>query len=514
MRRCSMAATEIRNPEVEIGKIHVVEGFNSRRHFDPGEIAQMAETMKVDGVVGPLRVKQREDGDFDLVAGERRYRAAKKAGLKQVPVVLSTGNARAEAVIENLHRADLNPIETALDLRAFAEEFNLTTDKAVAERAKIGKTPTAGAKWVGAHRRLLDLPDQVQAYIAAGDVPMAAEPKLRMIAAGSPEVAALVCEVARQNEVTASRFLERFGDLLAQAAVADIEGRPTMIDAGGCWLSDVVGDEPRRKAFAERINAFSSWPHEDPKVEFGEAEIDAARAHGCLVEYRPDGNSFYHRAYITDLAFADDLVERAVERGEREAEERKEAEAEAKAKRKGERKAERERQKESGEESAQAKSRKRRQIARRANEHLGRTLLKKRTPARRRRYALARSKALAVQLISDNPKLAGAGLRLVSDRLQEVEVRHLKKGGTRETVTYADETASTAELLRRALGATDPLEVIEVAAEALLAGLLADDDETAGKDRIYWSTPVRVELEKLLKTEIKEVRPRRVKKPY
>jgi hypothetical protein len=153
-------------------------------------------------------------------------------------------------------------------------------------------------------------------------------------------------------------------------------------------------------------------------------------------------------------------------------------------------------------------------IARRANEHLKRMLLKKRTPARRKKYALARSKAVVVQMISDNPGLAGAGLRLVSDRLQAVEVKPLKKGGTREKITYTTEEESTAELLRRVMGATDPLEVIELGAEALLAGLLADDDETPNKDRIRWFTPVAGELEKLLKTEVKEVRPRQVRKPY
>src|SRR4029077_19447745 len=184
-----MAATKVRSPEVDINLIHVVDGFNSRQHFDPDELKRMAETMKLDGIVAPLRLKQREDGEFDLVAGERRYRAAKIAGLKKVPWVPSTGNARAEAFIENMHREDLNPIEAALDLKAFGEEFGLTTDEAIAKRAKVGKTLTAGAKWVGAHRRLLDLPDEVQAHIAAGDVPVPAAPQLRQVAAVRAESA-------------------------------------------------------------------------------------------------------------------------------------------------------------------------------------------------------------------------------------------------------------------------------------------------------------------------------------
>lgn len=514
MRRCSMAVTEIRNPEVDIDKVHVVDGFNSRRHFDPDELARMAETMKVDGIVEPLKLKQREDGEFDLVAGERRLRAARIAGLNKVPYTVSTGNARAEALIENMHRADLNPIETALDLKALGEEFGLTTDKAIADRAKIGKTPTAGARWVGAHRRLLDLPEAVQAYIASGDVPVAAEPKLRKIAAVSPEIAALVCVVAKRDGVTGLRFVERFGDLLALAAAADIKGKPTMINARQCWLGDIVTDEAKHEELAARISAVSSYgPQQDPTVPFSEVEADAARAHGCLVEYRPEPHGRY-QAYLTDLEFAQDLVERAVERREREVEERRDAEAKAKADQKDQRKKEHDARKESGEETPQAKARKRQGIARRANEHLKRMLLKKRTPARRKKYALARSKAIVVQMIADNPNLAGAGLRLVSDRLQQVEVKPLKKGGTREKITYADAKESTADLLRRVDKATEPLEVIEIGAEALLAALLADDDETPNKDRIYWSTSVDAQLTKLLATEIKEVRPRRVRKPY
>ncbi|HEY5333893.1 MAG TPA: hypothetical protein VIJ21_10130, partial [Solirubrobacterales bacterium] len=84
-------------------------------------------------------------------------------------------------------------------------------------------------------------------------------------------------------------------------------------------------------------------------------------------------------------------------------------------------------------------------------------------------------------------------------------MKPLKKGGSREKITYAGEQESTTELLRRVMSANDPLEAIELGAEALLAGILADDDETPNKDRIRWHSPVAEELKKLLMTEIKEV---------
>jgi ParB/RepB/Spo0J family partition protein len=502
-----MPATQIRTPEVDIDKVHVVKGFNARQNFDPAELEQLAATIRASGIVQPLRVKQRDDGEFDLVAGERRFRAAKLAGLTTVPVSLSTGNAQAEAFIENHHRADLNPIEVALGLKAVAEEFGLTTNAKIAAHQKIGKSQKAGEKWVGAHLRLLDLPDEVQDYIAAGHVPLTAEPKLREIAKVSPVVAALICEVAKKNEVAGGAFNGRFADLVAAAAEVAPKHKVTMVRAAGFQLSEVVRDKKKRKSLADRINPLIHEYQrcEDPVLQLTESEVDAARAAGCLVEYLTDRYG-RHYAYVTDRAFAEDLVERHVDAEEKRVAAAVKAAEDEKAKRREARKD----QKKLGEESAQAKAKKRKVIARRFNDSLKCAFLKKRTPARRKRLALARSKAIALQLVSDNPRLAAAGLRLVSDQLQEIGMTQLKNGSTQEKVTYAKQDECTAELLRRVMATKDPLEVIEVLAEALLA----DRDEYPSKDHIGWWSPVAVELEKLMKTEIKEVRPRRVTKPY
>lgn len=507
-----MSTTQLATPEVPIDKIDIVEGFNARQDFDEDELTRLAETIKADGLVQPIDVRPGERaGRFNLVAGERRYRAAKLAGLKKIRVTIGKGNPRAAAFIENHHRANLNPIETALDLKAYAEEFGLTSNRQIAERAKVNPA------WVGDHLRLLALPEEVQRYLAAGEVPVAAEPKLRKIAAVSPAVAALICEVAKRGKVSASAFVERFGELLQAAGEAQVKSRPTMIRVRGFQLSEVIADKARHRELAERLNATlpSYQRNEDPTVHFGDPEVDAARAHGCLVEYQSERRHYATTfAYVTDAEFAADLIERTVERREKEAAARAEAEAEEKAKRRDEQAKLREERAKSGEESPQAKAKKRKAIARRFNESLKRDLLKKRTVARRKRYALSRAQAVALQLISDNPELAGRGLRLVSDQLQDLEVKSLKDGGRREKVIYADQEQSTAELTRRAMGTTDPLEVIEVLAEALLAGILADGEEVPNNAHIGWHTPVAREIEKVMATEIKEVRPRRVRKPY
>lgn len=507
-----MSTTQLRTPEVEIDKIDVVEGFNSRRDFDADDLARLAETIEADGLVAPVDVRPgKKAGRFDLVAGERRYRAARLAGLRKIPVTIGRGNPRAAAFVENHHRADLNPIETALDLRAYAEELGLTSNKKIAERARVN------AAWVGDHLRLLRLPEEVQRHIAAGDVPVAAEPRLRKIAAVSPGVAAFICRVAKENGISGNAFVERFGELVEAAGGSADEAAPTMIRVRGFRLGEAVRDEARRRGLAGRINAMRpdyQSEQEDPTVRFGDEEVDAARAAGCLVEYQSERRHYSTTyVYVTDAGFAADLVERHVERREKEIEAVAAAEAEAKAeKRAGQQKLRQER-KESGEKSPQAEAKERKAIARRFNESLKLALLGKRTVARRRKYALSRARAVAVQLVSDNPELAGRGLRLVSDQLQELEVKSLKNGESREKVIYADEGQSTAELLRRALATKDPLEVIEVLAEALLAGILADGEEVPGKDRVGWHTPVAGEIEKIMATEIKEVRPRRGRKP-
>jgi ParB/RepB/Spo0J family partition protein len=507
-----MSTMEIQTPEIEIDKIDIGPRFNSRKHFDPVQLQAMAESIKDVGVVQPVRVRPTEDGRFLLTAGERRLRAAKLAGLKKIPAVGGGDDPRGEAFHENHSRVDLNPIETALDIKAYAAEHGLSSIKEIAAKLNPEK-PKLKVKWVGDHLRLLKLPPEVHPYIAEGVVPVAAEPKLRPVAAVSPGVAVGVCEVAKREELGSSRFVERFGDLLAQAEHLRIKDRPTMVSLTHGRLSDVVKAKKKREDLEGRILAVNPYPSEDPGVPFAEADVDAARAAGCLVEYG-DPHGYYRRLWVTDRAFAEDLAERAVERMEQEAEDLLKRDAEEKAKRKDDNKKQREARKESGEESPQAKSKKRKEIARRFNDTLKRNVLKHRTKARRKQHALARSKAILMQLLEDNPELAAAGFRLASDSLQTVEHKTLKKGGSREIVTYASKEESTAELLRRVMAATDPLEVVEIGAEALMLGLLTDTEETPNKDSVRWFSRAGAKIEKLLKTEMKEIRPRRIPKPY
>ncbi|HMA81635.1 MAG TPA: ParB/RepB/Spo0J family partition protein [Candidatus Binatia bacterium] len=140
--------------------------FQPRRSFDEGKIDELAASIRNQGIIQPLVVRPNSDG-FELIAGERRWRAAMKAGLIRVPVVVreaSDHEALQLALVENLQREDLNPIEEASGYRRLQEEFHWSQEE-MAE--KVGKSRPAIANSL----RLLALPAEVQQEISAGNLP-------------------------------------------------------------------------------------------------------------------------------------------------------------------------------------------------------------------------------------------------------------------------------------------------------------------------------------------------------
>ena len=135
-----------------------------RKIFDEDALAELADSIAKHGVIQPLLVRPMPDGSYQLVAGERRWRASRMAGLTEVPVVikeLSDDEAMALALIENLQREDLNAIEEAQGIKALMDALSLTQDEA-AER--VGKSRPAVANAL----RLLKLPDSVIALVSDG----------------------------------------------------------------------------------------------------------------------------------------------------------------------------------------------------------------------------------------------------------------------------------------------------------------------------------------------------------
>jgi ParB family chromosome partitioning protein len=158
------AAVEMPPNEVDIDRIHP-NRYQPRERFDADKLEELAESVRQNGVLQPLLVTPRGD-DFELVAGERRWRAARLAGLKKVPVLVREVDARESlklALLENVQREDLNPIEEARGYQRLIEEFEMTQLE-LAER--IGKARSAVANTL----RLLQLPADIQDRIHRGEI--------------------------------------------------------------------------------------------------------------------------------------------------------------------------------------------------------------------------------------------------------------------------------------------------------------------------------------------------------
>ena len=135
-----------------------------REVFDEEELEALAESIRLHGVIQPLTVREMPSGYYQIIAGERRWRASRKAGLSEVPAVIIEADDRKAtelALIENLQRQDLNPLEEAKGYQRLISEYNLTQEEAA---DRVGKSRPAVANAI----RLLTLPEEVQEKLAAG----------------------------------------------------------------------------------------------------------------------------------------------------------------------------------------------------------------------------------------------------------------------------------------------------------------------------------------------------------
>ena len=142
--------------------------FQPRVHMDDAKIDELARSIRSHGVIQPIIVRPSGDQEYEIIAGERRWRASQKAGLLKVPIVvrdLPDERLLAAALIENIQREDLNPIEEAQAYRRLGEDLGLTQEQ-IAEA--VGKDRSSIAN----HVRLLRLPHEVRENVAAGSLSM------------------------------------------------------------------------------------------------------------------------------------------------------------------------------------------------------------------------------------------------------------------------------------------------------------------------------------------------------
>lgn len=136
-----------------------------RKEFDKSSLKELAESIKVHGVIQPILVRKKED-KYEIIAGERRFRASRLVGLKEIPAIIMDADkedAAKLALIENIQREDLNPIEEAMAYKHLLEEFRLTQEE-------VAKTIGKSRSYIANSLRLLNLEEKVIEYLYNGDL--------------------------------------------------------------------------------------------------------------------------------------------------------------------------------------------------------------------------------------------------------------------------------------------------------------------------------------------------------
>ncbi|MCR5758304.1 MAG: ParB/RepB/Spo0J family partition protein [Selenomonas sp.] len=196
--------------------------YQPRMEFDEGALEELKESVKEFGVLQPLLVRKMPDGTYELIAGERRLRAAKLAGLTEVPVDVREFNNEEIAqiaLIENIQRENLNAMEEAKAYERLMKEFSLTQE-IVAK--KVGRSRSHIANFL----RLLNLSEQVQAYVANGSLSMGQAKPLLALENKELQLEAADCIQnrdlsARQSEQLVKKLLDNPALLKEQAGKPD-----------------------------------------------------------------------------------------------------------------------------------------------------------------------------------------------------------------------------------------------------------------------------------------------------
>jgi ParB family chromosome partitioning protein len=169
----SVQLAESERPPATLNVDQMVAGiYQPRTRMDEGALYELAESIKAQGVMQPILVRLLASGEnagkYEIIAGERRFRASKLAGLSEVPVLVRDvpdQAAAAMALIENMQREDLNPLEEAQGMQRLIKEFGLTHEQAA---QSVGRSRSAASNLL----RLLNLAEPVQTMLMAGDLDM------------------------------------------------------------------------------------------------------------------------------------------------------------------------------------------------------------------------------------------------------------------------------------------------------------------------------------------------------
>ena len=236
--------------------------YQPRRDFNEEELKELSESLRNNGLVQPPTVRRNASGKYELIAGERRLRAALLLGWKKIPVNLIEADdltAAAMTTTENINREDLNPIEEAVSYKTLQDRFNLTQAD-VAERVGKGRATVANAV------RLLELPDEVKGLVQTSLL-SAGHAKVLLSVEGEKDRILLARDCV--NDQLSVRALEKRVARLNRPAVPREAGRPDLNDAYVRRLSDAL-----KKHLGCAVRLTSGETHANGKHTKGVLEID------------------------------------------------------------------------------------------------------------------------------------------------------------------------------------------------------------------------------------------------
>ena len=192
--------------------------YQPRTRMDEGALYELAESIKAQGIMQPILVRRLtagpNDGKYEIIAGERRFRAAKLAGLDSVPVLVRDvpdEAAAAMSLIENIQREDLNPLEEAQGLQRLVKEFGLTHELAA---QAVGRSRSAASNLL----RLLNLADPVQTMLMAGDIDMGHARALLALDRAT--------QITAANQIAAKKMSVREAESLVKKLSAEFSLKP------------------------------------------------------------------------------------------------------------------------------------------------------------------------------------------------------------------------------------------------------------------------------------------------
>lgn len=502
-----MSTTTLTTPTVPVSSIGMTEGINPRNQEDVtkgDEFAELVESVKRHGVLQPVLVRPlaevkkpggKTDQLYELVAGSRRFAAAKKAKLAEIPVHVQelNGDAAAAATVENVQRKDLTPLEEAEAVQQLRDQ--LPPEDAKRPTKAVATLLSKSEDWVQKRLQLLELPPAAKEALALGTLGLHGAPIVHRVAKASPMLAGAIVDLVTSEEQQAytPRDLEDpdyFPEILQEAVGSQLDAESTEAvdameapDVNYPW-SRVLMPEAKRAELQEQYDALpDGFGGRRPQVSLDQDDLDAAIAYGCAVEV-PNGRYGRSAWFVTDPEFIGDRLEfwfkREIEAGKKRAKQQAEMDritgrskssssttpsAEEEAVAKEERRKARE---------AEAQ---RRENAHAANLELGRLTAE---ALRKPKITVPIAQLLVALTREGTHGDPHASLAYVDERWQQSEVK--KDGTTKRTFLRQGIAEHVDAQLAKAKSAE---EVVGLLLRSLIVTACADEEVVAPSNRIY-----------------------------